>query len=403
MTRYHGNPPMGSKRQRASVPTVIPVIAIACAALGAFAVVRPAVAEAADEVAFAAFGSHAGPVGDAFSGLVPDAASVTDVAAAETDPLLDYVIAVDTDGGVVQIFRRSDGARFERSFEAEAEDSYALALVAAELLEVAQSGADPIALGLASTGALVGASGSERSEGPTRDGEGEGSGEDGAGTGVADSDPEAEQGADQSTDAEANGSSGSQEEEPAGGDSSATAAAPTFSVGVGVEAWTGFEEQSPWLIQPTVFFDVLWRVGSTLLVGAGVYGSGFGSYGATTSRATLDYRRYDAGARLTAAFDAGGAATRLLGHVRGGGGVVVGEGRTLGGTNEETRSESVGSWFVGLGVEARQPLVAGLELYLEVSADVLPAPTTFIAFGETLAKESPLRLAGRLGLGWRIE
>lgn len=397
---------MGSKRQRASVPRVIPVIAIACAALGAFAVAQPAVAEAADEVAFVAFGSHANPVGEAFSGLVPDADAVTNVATAEEDPRFGYVIAVDTDGGVVQIYRRSDGARFERSFEAEAEDSYALALVAAELLEVAQSGADPVALGLASTGALVGASGTGSSEDPTRDGQGgEGgeSGEDGGGPGEADGDPAAEAGPPQETEAGADGTSGSQEEPSAPGTASTDSGAATFSGGAGIEAWTGLESGSPWLVQPTVFFDVLWRVGRTVLVGAGVYASGFGSYGAATSRATLDYRRYDVGARVTGAFDVSRAGPRLLGHVRGGGGVVVGEGRTVGGTNEETRSESVGSWFIGLGVEARQPLVAGLELYLEVTVDVLPAPTTFIAFGETLAEESPLRLAGRLGLGWRIE
>ncbi|MBW2462129.1 MAG: hypothetical protein JRH11_10820 [Deltaproteobacteria bacterium] len=393
---------MGSKRQRASVPTVIPVIAIACAALGAWGVARPAVAEAADEVAFVAFGSHANPVGEALSGLVPDAASVTNVAAAEVDPLLDYVIAVDTDAGVVQIYRRSDGARFERRFETEAEDSYALALVAAELLEVAQSGADPTVLGLASTGALVGASGTGRSADPTRDAASEGSTDDGGGAGDADGDPGAERGAPQDTEARADGPSGS-EVPPGPGKSSTDSGAAAFSVGAGIEAWTGLEEQSPWLAQPTVFFDVLWRVGSTLLVGAGVFGSGFGSYGATTSRATLDYRRYDVGARVTGAFDVSRAGPRLLGHVRGGGGVVVGEGRTLGGTNEETRSESVGSWFIGLGVEARQPLVAGLELYLEVTVDILPAPTSFIAFGESLADEGPLRLAGRLGLGWRIE
>ena len=100
-----------------------------------------------DAVALFTTGENGAPVSAAFAGLVTlvdehgvDGADPSLVTAAESDMALGYVVMIDTDDDVVHVFRHSDGARFERRFEVEVEDSYALALVAAELLEVARSG-----------------------------------------------------------------------------------------------------------------------------------------------------------------------------------------------------------------------------------------------------------------------
>ena len=114
------------------------------------------VARADDDVAVSVSGPDAEPVAEAFAGLVTVAddrrlidAAPTLVATLESDDELAFVVSIDTDEDVARVFRRADGARFERRFEATAEDSYAFALVAAELLEVARTGADPVEVGLA--------------------------------------------------------------------------------------------------------------------------------------------------------------------------------------------------------------------------------------------------------------
>ena len=89
-----------------------------------------------------------------------------------------------------------------------------------------------------------------------------------------------------------------------------------------------------------------------------------------------------------------------MGHLRGGGAAVLGRGTQE--TGESAEAVRAG-WFAGISAEARQPLVEGLEVTLELGVDVLPAPVVFTAFGEPLLDESTLRLAGRLGLAWRFE
>jgi hypothetical protein len=293
------------------------------------------------------------------------------LAAAEGDAELGYVILIDTDADVVWVLRRADGARFQKRFEASAEDSYALALVAAELLEVARSGGDPVALGLT---------------GETDVGEGVESSESAAVEEVtADARPSASP-------------------DPAPLDSPPEPAKEqtAFTLGVGAEVWGTFGEEAPWLVEPSLFFDVVTRVGSTLRIGGGVFVSGFGRFDGETADAFVTYSRYDIGARGSLGFDTGPFATRLLVHVRVGGSVVVGDGRTSSLTTQETAHESVEAFFAGLSLEGRQPLVLGLELFLDLYLDVLPAPVAFVAFGGTPVAEGSVRLGGRAGFCWRF-
>ena len=91
--------------------------------------------------------------------------------------------------------------------------------------------------------------------------------------------------------------------------------------------------------------------------------------------------------------------TRLLGHIRIGGSAVVGAATRDG----ERRSATVPAWLVGLAIEARQPLIEGLELWLELGADLLPAPIRFAVAGERVIEEARVRFTARLGAGWRFE
>jgi hypothetical protein len=342
-------------------------------------------AEAQDAVALFVSGESGSSVADAFTGLVDvdEARRVVGadpdrVAGAEADPEVGYVVMIDTDADVVRVLRRSDGARFQKRFEASDEDNYALALVATELLEVARSGGDPVALGL--TGE---ASTDDSSES--------------AASGDSDADPPPEDGASPIATEVATEPTGPTDE--VFQSESETLA---LTLGAGAEVWATFGEAAPWLVEPTLFFDVMVALGAKLRVGGGVFVTGLGRFEGESVDAVVAYSRYDVGARGTLGLDVGPVATRLLLHVRVGGAVVVGEGRTTSLIAQETSSESVGAFFAGLGVEARQPLTLGLELFLQVFADALPSPVTFVAFGASLVAEGPFRIGAQAGLSWRF-
>ncbi|MCB9597788.1 MAG: hypothetical protein H6719_34035 [Sandaracinaceae bacterium] len=333
----------------------------------------------ADDVALVVTGEDAEVAGSAFESFVAvDAARRLDVAPVVPDASVGMLVSIDTDGSVVRVWRRRDGVTLERAFDAR-QDGYALAVVASELLEVARTGADP-----ASVGATV--------------------------VEVAPVEAEPVPEATDTTDAVDATAAADTTDAPAAVDD-ATLSEPgaanedggwraSFTPGVGVEGWLSTEGE-PWIVQPTLFLEVLagpatesWRIGGAL------FASALGAWSFESAGVEGTYARHDFGARLTVGGDVGPVDTRLLGHVRVGGSAVVvsaSEGR-----NEDSVAATRAGWFVGLGLDARQPLIAGLEVFLDLSADLLPAPLRFTAGGATVVLEPSVRLGGRLGLAWRL-
>ncbi len=353
-----------------------------------FSVLGPAPAgaqDAADEseaVALFTSGTAGSAVSEAFVGLVPlpdehrvDGFDAQRLRAAESDDALGYVISIATDLDLVQVLRRSDGARFERRFAVDAEDAYAMALVAAELLEVAKSGGDPEVLGLVATASVAG----ETPNGTTPS-----------------------EGDESAPTEEASAEDGERATEDEAGAGQSAKRSWMLTLGAHAELWGSPAQAGVWLVQPGLFTDMLFRVGS-LLVGGGLIASGFGGYGGRTEDVAATYRRYDLGGRVSVGVDVGALATRLLFHLRAGGSVVTADGRTITLATQQTRSESTGTAFLGFAIEARQPLVSGLSLHLSLGLDGLLSPVKVIAFEEVVATEGSLRLVAQLGICWVID
>lgn len=312
-----------------------------------------------NDVALVASGGRGAVAADAFASFValPDERRYAE-APEPTPEGIALLVTIDTDAPLVRVWRRRDDAVLERRFDGPGEDGYALALVAAELLEVARTGADPESVGATVT--------------------------------LGEAEPAAPDPPEPAAPETA-----SSEPPPPGARFAVTA-------GVGAEAWLSTEAGGPWLVQPALFLELVGAPpGERWVLGAGLHASGLGAFVHGANGVQGRYARYDVGLRLTFGGDVGPARTRLLGHLRGGGSAVIGSAAQDGG---ERRAEALRpGWFVGVAVEGRQPLVDGLELTLELGADVLPAPVTFTAFGEPLLVESPLRVGARLGLAWRWE
>jgi hypothetical protein len=352
-------------------------------------------AEAQVDVALFTSGAAGSAVSEAFAGLVPlpaerriDGFDDAELRAAENDETLGYVVTIATDRDLVQVLRRADGARFERRFVMDADNAYAMALVATELLEVARSGGDPATLGLVATTSVEGTE-----ESVTGDHEGDREN-------VARS--RAEETEDRPEDGEENGGSDTGDGELVDAPSASGSSHWSLTMGAHAELWTSPSDHTPWLLQPGLFVEVLLHTG-TLLLGVSIEASGVGAYEGVGADAAAIYRRYDVGGRVSAGFDVGPAATRLLLHFRGGGSVVTADGRTTTLAMQEKRNESTGASYFGLGVSARQPIVAGLSIHLTLGADLLPAPVQLLTFGETVVGEGSLRLLAQLGACWVVE
>ncbi len=277
------------------------------------------------------------------------------------------LVRIDTDAPAVRVWRRRDGVVLERRFDGP-EDGYALAVVASELVEVARTGADP-----ATVGAVV-----VEAEPP-------------AATAEATPPPEVEAPAPEPEAVEEARPDPPAEEAPW---------ALEITPGVGVEGWLSLPRPDPWIVQPTLFVELLvgrdgWRLGGA------VFASALGGWSREDGGFEVGYARHDVGLRLGGGGDVGPIGTRLLAHLRVGASAVVGAAEREG-VNDDRRDQVVPGWFVGLALDARQPLALGLELFLELGADLLPAPVRFTAFGATLIAEPTVRLGGRLGLAWRL-
>lgn len=293
-----------------------------------------------------------------------------------------FVVTLETDVPLVRVWRRRDGAVLERRFDDSHEDGYAIAFVAAELLEVARTGGDP-----ASIGATVAARppSAELATEPT------------ARDSMLDNDR-----ASSRAEVAASGTGASEANRRTAPEPERSAQRPRLDVtlGLGAEAWLGVEERAPWMVQPALFIDLAGSLGGEpwLLSGA-LLVSGLGSFSRQENGVEGRYQRYDVALRVGLGGDLGEADTRLLGHVRAGASAVVGRAEQAAAESAEVTRPG---WFIGASLEGRQPLWEGLELTAEVSADVLPAPVTFTAFGQPLVEESLLRFAARLGLAWRF-
>jgi len=314
------------------------------------------------EVALVVTGPSAADARSAFVSFVDVPPALRFDAAPDAPPNgVELLVRIDTEAPAVRVWRRRDGAVLERRFD-EAQDGYALAVVAAELLEVARTGADPAAVGAT----------------------------------LVEPEPEA------SPELEP-------EPEPPEPEVAPEELAPRDDVawaieltpGLGVEGWFSIDGD-PWIVQPTVFFEVLggpageaWRIGGAL------FASALGQMGVSEGELQGSYARHDVGARLSVGGDVGPVGTRLLGHVRVGGAAVIGSAERQG-RDDDRRESARPGWFVGLGLDVRQPLIEGLELFLDLSADVLPAPVRFEGEGRALVAEPWVRLGGRLGLAWRV-
>jgi len=174
-----------------------------------------------------------------------------------------------------------------------------------------------------------------------------------------------------------------------------------FTPGIALEGWFSIDGD-PWQVQPALFVELLagpadeaWRVGGA------IFASGLGSAPFERGGFEGSYARYDLGARLTFGGDLGPVRTRLLGHVRVGGAPVVVSAQPAG-ENDERAEAVLGSWFVGAGIDLRQPIVEGLEAFLDLSVDFLPAPLRVTGLGAALVREPVVRPGGRLGLAWRF-
>ena len=322
-----------------------------------------------DDVALVASGPRAESVVRAFETFVEVPAERRfDEAPEEWPAAAAFAVTIDTETDAVRVWRRADEVTFERRFEGGDDDGYALALVASELLEVVRAGGDPASVGATVVEAAASSETETASETETE------------------------------TVEEAASETGSETEAetPAEG-----GAVLEFTPGIGVEGWFSVEGD-PWIVQPTIFVELLggdagedWRVGGALFVSA------LGPYSGGDESVEASYSRSDFGVRLSAGGDAGPARTRVLGHLRiGASAIVVSAERR--GINDDRRDATRAGWFVGLGLDVRQPLVEGLELFLDVSADALPAPVEVTALGAPLVTEPAFRLGGRLGVAWRI-
>jgi hypothetical protein len=311
----------------------------------------------ANDAALIATGARRDAVISSFTSFAPDVVTF-DAPPLEVPAAITFVVTIDSDEERARVWRRRDGVTLERRIEASDPDGYSLALVASELLEVARSGADPALLGAT----IVAAPEPVASEivQPPR---------------VAPPAPIVAPIA-----------------------PIASAASLALTIGLGAEAWLGLEEGSPWIVQGALFVELLARATADVWLGGALFASGLGENTFDTNGAEGSFARHDFGARVTIAGDAGPVHTRLLAHVRVGGSAVVGSAVRA----DERRSETVAAWFVGLGFEVRQPLIEGLELWLELAADLVPAPVRFTVLGAAWITEAPARLAGRLGAAWRL-
>ncbi|MEZ4336387.1 MAG: hypothetical protein R3B82_07145 [Sandaracinaceae bacterium] len=287
---------------------------------------------------------------------------------------IEMLVRIDTDAPTVRVWRRRDGVTLERRFE-EATDGYALAVVASELVEVARTGADPATVGAVVVEETPAAT-AETTLPPEVETPPEAPPPEVVPEAVADTPP------------------------PPAADEGAPWVVEV-TPGVGVEGWLSLPEPEPWIVQPTLFVELLagqegWRFGGA------IFASAAGGWSQEAGGFETRYARHEVGLRLGVGGDLGPIGTRLLAHVRGGASLVVG-GAGRQGIEDDDREQLVPSGFVGLSLDLRQPIVAGLEVFLEVGADLLPAPVRFTAFGATLVVEPDVRLAGRLGLAWRIQ
>lgn len=287
---------------------------------------------------------------------------------------VEMLVRIDTDGPFVRVWRRRDGVILERRFDAPT-DGYTLAVVASELVEVARTGADP-----ATVGAVV------VEEEP-------------AATAETTPPPEVESPPEPEPAPEPEPEVAPEEVSPPVGEDE-TPWTVEFTPGVGVEAWLSLPDPDPWIVQPTLFVELLagqdgWRIGGA------IFASALGGWSREDAGFEVGYARHDFGLRLGGGGDVGPIGTRLLAHVRGGASVVVGSAAREE-INDDRREQLVPGWFVGLSLDVRQPIALGLEIFFEVGADILPAPVRFTAFGATLVVEPSVRLGGRLGLAWRL-
>jgi len=371
-------------REALRVLLTVGVLLASTGASVALAQSAPPAGEAAERsVALWVTGAESQTATSAFVSFVPVASDLRfDGSPAELPAVATMLVSIDTGVPQVRVLRRHDGLVLERRFDGH-EDGYALAVVASELLEVARSGGDPASVGAT----VVEASAIE--------------------TSLADStaaDPNAAESGSVDLDANAAGEETQDVEvvdpesvEPHG---STRSWALEGTVGIGVEGWLSID-QAPLLIQPTLFGELLAGVdGEAWRVGGGVFVSALGAYGFEGGGFEGSYARHDFGARVTGGGDLGELRTRLLGHLRVGGAVVVGSARPQGDDDDESAVRP--GWFVGLGLDVRQPLVEGLEVFLEASVDVLPAAVRFTGGGTTLVREPTVRLGARAGLGWRF-
>ncbi|MBX3273455.1 MAG: hypothetical protein KF729_24540 [Sandaracinaceae bacterium] len=323
-------------------------------------------AQTSDAVALVTRGARAAEAAGAFATFVAlDAARRFDEAPPTIPADVDWLVTIDTvdaDAPLVRVWSRRTGVTLERRFEAQ-EDGYALAVVAAELLEVARTGADP------------------RSVGAT----------------VEPAPPAPDPAPDPAPEPPAQPAPA-----PTTREARSAPAALAVTVGVGAEVWGAASAGGPWLAQPALFVELVGRPdGEGWVVGGALYASGLGAYAATSEGLDVRYARYEVGARISVGGELGPARTRLLGHARAGAAAVVASASRADGTQGGEHARA--GWHLGVSLEGRQPLVAGLELTLELGADVLPAPVTLVADGARVLAEGPVRVGGRLGLAWCFE
>lgn len=262
-----------------------------------------------------------------------------------------FVVTIDTDAARVEVRAFSSGSTLERRMDGP-QDGYALALIAAELLELARSGADPSTLSAAAVQPPEGLPRAlRRAELPTLD-------------------------AAPSRDA---------------------LLALTFAAGLHV--WGGWEGSGIVLAQPTIIAELLVHLeGAPWSVGGAIALAGLGTFTRQGDAALGRYGRHEVAVRLSAGSEVGSLGTQVLAYLGLGVAAVSGSG-TLPSSGREVERWSDG-WSVGGALEIRQPLYEGLVLALELGVDALPAPIRFTALGEPLLVEPSARLGGRLWVGW---
>lgn len=334
----------------------------------AWSVARPAAAQTADVGLIADRDS----ADEAFLHFVPvpDEHRFAGMEDARHDAAVAFVVDLQGADGVVRIWRRSDRATLERRLEGPDPEGYALAVMGSELLEVARAGS------MVEVVSVDPPAPEEAAEPPAPEA-------------ARPEPPSAPEGPDPEAPAEAAGAPGP----------------VSFTVGAALEGWFSSETGGPWLVQPALAFELGYSPpGEDWQLGVGLFGAGLGQLDRRVGDVELHYQRYDAGVRLTVGGAFGPVGTRLFGHARLGASAVVGRAEDEGeDDNPREGSRTLAGGFVGPSLEARQPIVEGLELTLELGVDVLIEPVRFLADSVTLVVESPLRLSGRLGLAYRVE